>query len=90
MKKYFILSTISNIILALLTFYGLLNYIALSASNSLSSTIDLLVLIGIVVIDILVNYLIFRYLKIKERKIFILIPSSLFLLITGILFLFIK
>lgn len=89
MKKYFIISIIANIILALLSSYGLLQYLVYSSNASLSSTIDLLVLIGVVILDILINYGIYKILKSDVRKIFILIPSSVYLLLIGILIMYI-
>ena len=89
MKKYFIISIISNIVLAILSFYGLLNYLVYSTSNSLSSTIDLIVLILVVIFELLVNYLIYKLLKANIKKIYILIPSSIYLLVIGLLLMFI-
>ena len=85
MKKYFIVSIISNIILSLLSFYGLLNYLVYSASNSLSSIIDLIVLVAVVIIDVVINYGIYKLLKVNVKKIYILIPSSIYLIIIGCL-----
>lgn len=91
MKKYLIISIIINIVLSLISFYGLINYLVYSASNSLSMIYDTLFLITIVLIDILINYLIYKKL-IKDNKkiIYILIPSSIFMFIQAMLFLFIK
>jgi len=91
MKKYLIISIIINIILSLISFYGLINYLVYSASNSLSIIYDTLFLITIVLIDVLINYLIYKKLIKDNKKIFyILIPSSVFMFIQALLFLFIK
>lgn len=91
MKKYLIISIIINIILSLLSFYGLINYLVYSASNSLSMIYDTLFLISIVLIDVLINYLIYKKIIKNNKKIFyILIPSSVFMFIQALLFLFIK
>ena len=91
MKKYLIISIIINIILSLISFYGLINYLVYSATNSLSMIYDTLFLISIVLIDVLINHLIYKKLIKDNKKIFyILIPSSVFMFIQAILFLFIK
>ena len=91
MKKYLIISIIINIILSLISFYGLINYLVYSATNSLSMIYDTLFLISIVLIDVLINYLIYKKLIKDNKKIFyILIPSSVFMFIQALLFLFIK
>jgi len=91
MKKYLIISIIINIILSLISFYGLINYLVYSASNSLSIIYDTLFLITIVLIDVLINYLIYKkIIKDNKKIIYILIPSSVFMLIQAMLFLFIK
>ena len=51
-----------------------------------STFTDLLVLIISIIFDILINNIIFKILKQKE-KIYILVPSSLFMIFTGLLFL---
>ena len=51
-----------------------------------STFTDLLVLIISIILDILINTIIFKILKQKE-KIYILVPSSLFMIFTGLLFL---
>lgn len=91
MKKYLIISIIINIILSLISFYGLINYLVYSASNSLSMIYDTLFLITIVLIDVLINYLIYKkIIKDNKKIIYILIPSSVFMFIQAMLFLFIK
>jgi len=91
MKKYLIISIIINIVLSLFSFYGLINYLVYSATNSLSMIYDTLFLISIVLIDVLINYLIYKKLIKYNNKIFyILIPSSVFMFIQALLFLFIK
>jgi len=91
MKKYLIISIIINIVLSLFSFYGLINYLVYSATNSLSMIYDTLFLISIVLIDVLINYLIYKKLIKDNKKIFyILIPSSVFMFIQALLFLFIK
>ena len=91
MKKYLIISIIINIVLSLISFYGLINYLVYSATNSLSMIYDTLFLISIVLVSILINYLIYRKLIKENKKIFyILIPSSVFMFIQALLFLFIK
>lgn len=91
MKKYLIISIIINIVLSLISFYGLINYLVYSATNSLSIIYDTLFLISIVLVDILINYLIYKKLIKDNKKIFyILIPSSVFMFIQALLFLFIK
>lgn len=91
MKKYLTISIIINIVLSLISFYGLINYLVYSATNSLSMVYDTLFLISIVLIDILINYLIYKKLIKDNKKIFyILIPSSVFMFIQALLFLFIK
>lgn len=89
MKKYFIVSIVANIILSLLSFYGLLNYLVYSTTNSLSSIIDLIALIIVVILDVLINYGIYKLLKVNIKKIYILIPSSVYLLIISFLLMFI-
>ena len=86
MKKYFIITSIVNILLSFLAFYLFINYLSLSASKMYSTIMDLAVLIVIVLLDILINAIIFRILNQKE-KVIILIPSSLFMVFTGLLFL---
>lgn len=91
MKKYFIISIIINILLSVLAFFGFINYLVLSASKSYSSLIDLIVLLLVVIIDIIINYVIYKLVnKTEKNRIFILIPSGIFMLITGILFLFVR
>lgn len=91
MKKYLIISIIINIVLSLFSFYGLINYLVYSASNSLSIIYDILFLISIVLIDVLINYLIYKkIIKDNKKIIYILIPSSIFMFIQAMLFLFIK
>ena len=91
MKKYLIISIIINIVLSLFSFYGLINYLVYSATNSLSMIYDTLFLMTIVLIDVLINYLIYKKLIKDNKKIFyILIPSSVFMFIQALLFLFIK
>lgn len=91
MKKYLIISIIINIVLSLISFYGLINYLVYSATNSLSMIYDILFLISIVLVDILINYLMYKKLIKENKKIFyILIPSSIFMFIQALLFLFIK
>ena len=52
---------------------------------------DILFLISIVLVDILINYLMYKKLIKENKKIFyILIPSSIFMFIQALLFLFIK
>lgn len=90
MKKYFIVSGVLNVLLAVCAFYGFLNYLVLSASNSFSSVIDFIVLISVVLLDILINYILHKILKVNISKVFVLIPSSFFMLITGLLFFLVK
>ena len=92
MKKYLIISIIINIVLSLISFYGLINYLVYSASNSLSMIYDTLFLVSIVLIDVLINYLMYKLILKKENKkiFYILIPSSVFMFIQALLFLFIK
>lgn len=90
MKKYFIITIILNIVLGFLAFYGFINYLIISASKSFSPTIDLIVLLSAVIIDVVINYIIFKILKRKNSIIFVLIPSCVFMLVTGIIFFFIK
>lgn len=90
MKKFFIVSIITNILLSFLAFYGFIHYLVLSASNSFSSQIDFIVLLGVVILDVLINYGIFRSLKQREKTVFVLIPSSIFMLVTGLLFFLVK
>lgn len=85
MKKYLIVSIILNIILSLLSFYGLLNYLVYSTTNSLSSTLDLIVLVGVVIVDLLVNYGIYKLLKVNIKKIFILMPCCVYLILISCL-----
>lgn len=92
MKKYFIISIITNILLSVLAFFGFINYLVMSATKSYSTLLDTSVLLLVVIIDIVINYIIFRLINKKEEKnrIFILIPSGIFMLLTGILFLFVR
>lgn len=89
MRKYFIISIISNIILAVLSFWGLLQYLIYSSNNSLSSTIDLLVLIGVVILDLLINYGIYKLIKENVKKLYVLVPSSIYLLLIGLLLMYV-
>lgn len=92
MKKYFIVSIIANIVLSFVAMYGLLNYLVISASKSYSSMQDTFILLSIVIIDILLNYIIIKVIskKTELNKILILVPSSVFMLTTGILFFFVR
>lgn len=92
MKKYLIISIITNIFLSFISFFCLMNYLVLSVNTSTSTFVDTLFLIAIVLIDILINYIIYKKILKKDNKklIYILIPSSVFMFIQGILFLFIK
>ena len=90
MKKYLIIAIIVNILLPCLLFYPFINYLALSASKDFNFFIDLIVLVGMILIDYLINYGLFKLLKNKDKKIFILIPTGIFMAIMGLLLSFIR
>lgn len=92
MKKYFTISIITNIFLALISFYGLMNYLILSVNCSFSTILDISVLIAIVLVNVAINYILFKYILKENMKkiIYILIPSSIFMFLQGILFFFVK
>ena len=87
MKKYFTISIITNIFLALISFYGLMNYLILSVNCSFSTILDISVLVNVAI-----NYILFKYILKENMKkiIYILIPSSIFMFLQGILFFFVK
>ena len=86
MKKYFIVTGIVNFLLSFLAFLIYVTYLTISAKYLYSTIIDLLFLIVMVLVVMLINTIIFKVMKQKE-KIIILIPSSLFMVFTGLIFL---
>lgn len=92
MKKYFTISIITNIFLALISFFGLMNYLILSVNCSFSTILDIAILFMIVIINIALNYILYKYILKEDMKkiIYILIPSSVFMFLQGILFFFIR
>ena len=90
MKKYLAISITSNLILSILASNGLTNYLNLSVSKVYNSTTDLLVLLGVVLVNILFNFALFKYLKVNTKKIYFLIPVMFFMIGTGIGILIIK
>ena len=86
MKKYFVVTGILNVLLSFPAFYFFVSYLVLSASKMYSTIVDLLVLLSVVLIDVLINAIIYKILKQKDY-IYILIPSSLFMFCSGLLFL---
>lgn len=84
MKKYLCISGILNIALGLIANKYLISYMNISIRNNYAYFIDLMVLFGIVLIVTLINYLLFNLLKVKNKKIYISIPSIVFMLSAGL------
>ncbi len=84
MKKYLLVTIPLNILYSLVISKIMKGYMNISITNQYNSSIDLLVLLGCVVIVAIFNWLFFRMMKVKDRKIYIAVPCIVFMLTTGI------
>lgn len=87
MKKYLTVTIPLNIIYSFLISKILMGYMNTSITNNYSSNIDLLVLFIIVFIVTLFNGILFKLMKVKGKKIYVSLPSIVFMLLTSILLL---
>ena len=87
MKKYLTVTIPLNIIYSFLISKILMGYMNTSITNNYSSNIDLLVLFIIVFIVTLFNGILFKLMKVNGKKIYVSLPSIVFMLLTSILLL---
>ena len=84
MKKFLLFSFIANIILSVIASLCLVNYLNISVNELYSTTHDLLVLLGVVVINIIFNFALYKALKVDIKKVYFLIPTIIFMICTCI------
>ena len=85
MKKYLALSGLLNIVYALIVSKMLTGYMNLSIKNNYNGYTDLLVLFAFVIVVTIFNAILYKIMKVENKKIFIAIPSVIFMLTTSIL-----
>ncbi len=85
MKKYLALSGLLNIVYALIVSKMLTGYMNLSIKNNYNGYTDLLVLFAFVIVVTIFNAILYKIMKVENKKIFIAIPSVVFMLTTSIL-----
>lgn len=85
MKRYLMLTSALNIVLGLVISKMLIGYLNLSITNHYTGYIDTFCLLLVVFIIATLNYAIYKLMKANGKKIYIAVPTVVFMLTTSIM-----